>query len=76
MTHRSDDQPSFPFTARFDGACAADCGNRIHPGDTVQYVDGQLVHHGCIPTEQPEPEPRPVCPSCFMEIALNGACSC
>lgn len=36
----------------------------------------QLVHHGCVPDEKPEPEPRPVCPTCFMEIALNGACAC
>ena len=65
-----------PFRARFDGVCAAECPERLHPGDMVQYVDGQLVHHGCLPAAAPEPEPRPVCPSCFMEIALNGACSC
>lgn len=70
------DAPSPPFRARYDGVCAADCGNRIHPGDTAQYVEGQLVHHGCVPDEKPEPEPRPVCSTCFMEIALNGACQC
>jgi len=76
MTPRFDDEPPATWRARYDGTCAADCGFRIHPGDMVQRVDGQLVHHGCIPEEQPEPEPRPVCPTCHMEIALNGACSC
>lgn len=72
----STDRPPFPFPARYDGACAADCGNRIHPRDMIQFVEGQLVHVGCIPEEQPEPEPRPVCPTCFLEIPLNGACQC
>ena len=59
------------FTARYDGTCAAECGDRIHP------VDDQLVHVGCFPKpDEPEPEPRPTCPNCFTEIALNGACSC
>lgn len=71
-----DDEPPRPFRARYDGTCAADCPNRIHPGDMVQYVDGQLVHVGCIPDERPEPEPRPVCPACFTETALNGTWSC
>lgn len=62
------------FVAKYDGVCAAECGNRIHPGDHVRYEEGQLVHAACFPVE--EPEPRPVCRSCFMEIALNGACSC
>lgn len=75
MTPRSDDRPSFPFTARYNGACAAECGHRIHEGDMVQYVDGQLVHVGCIPDEQGL-SPRPVCPNCHTTIALNGACLC
>jgi len=70
------DGPSRPFRARRDGVCAAACGYRIHEGDMAQYVDDQLVHHGCIPDEKPEPEARPVCPTCHMEIALDGACSC
>ena len=77
MTYfRDADAAPMPFRARYNGTCAADCDHRIHEGDMVQYVDGQLVHHGCLPAAAPEPEPRPVCPSCFMEIALNGACSC
>lgn len=63
------------FTARYDGTCAAECGDRIHPGDYVRYVDDQLVHVGCFPKDD-EPEARLTCPNCFTEIALNGACSC
>jgi len=68
----------FPFPARYDGVCAADCDSRIHPGDTVQFVDGQLVHLECTARllAQPEPEPRPVCPSCWLEISVSGACGC
>ncbi|MEX8058595.1 hypothetical protein [Microbacterium sp. 16-032] len=64
------------FTARYAGRCAADCGEQIAPGDEVEFVDDQLVHDGCTPTPQAERAPRPVCPDCFTEIALNGACSC
>lgn len=70
------DAPRPPFRARYNGRCAAECGHRVHEGDMVQYVGGQLVHVGCIPDERPEPAPRHVCPSCFVEIALNGECSC
>ncbi len=65
------------FTARYDGVCAANCDMRIHPGDHVRYEGDQLVHVGCfLPEDEPEPAPRPTCPNCFTEIALNGACSC
>ncbi len=70
------DGPSRPFRARRNDVCAAECGFRIHEGDMAQYVEGQLVHHGCIPDDKPEPDPRPTCPICFTEIALNGSCSC
>ena len=61
--------------ARFNGSCAgAGCDAPIDPGDIVEYTDDQLVHEGCHPA--PERPPRPVCSVCFMEIALNGACSC
>lgn len=66
---------SAPFTARYAGPCAG-CEERIFGGDEVWFVDDQLVHVGCMPAPEREPDPRPVCPTCFMEIALNGACSC
>lgn len=39
------------FRAKFDGVCAAECGNRIHPGDLVRYEDDQLVHVECVPAD-------------------------
>lgn len=64
------------FTAKYDGTCAAECGERVHPGDRVKYVDDQLVHEGCVPAQVVERAPRPVCPECFTETAVNGACAC
>jgi hypothetical protein len=61
------------FLARLNSPCAG-CDDPIDPGDIVEYFEDELVHEGCRP--QPAPAPRPVCPICFMEIALNGACSC
>lgn len=70
----------YPFPARYDGVCAAGCDSRIHPGDSVQFIEDQLVHIECtarlLAQPEPEPEPRPTCPKCFTEIALNGACLC
>ena len=63
------------FPALYPGKCAADCG-WINPGDDVEWVDGHLVHVECMPEPEVERKPRPVCPECFTEIALNGACQC
>ncbi len=63
------------FPARYPGRCGG-CDQGIQPGDEVEYVDEQLVHAGCIPMPEVETEPRPVCPTCFTTIALNGACLC
>lgn len=38
---------SRPFTAAYGGPCAADCGERIHPGDWVAYVGDELMHEDC-----------------------------
>lgn len=59
---------SATFSARYDGVCAAACGNRIHPGDRVRYEDDALVHDECAPkpdrlTIQPG---EVVCPDCFL----------
>lgn len=66
------------FTAKYSGRCAADCGHPITPGDTVEYVDGELVHDGCTPAAaaEVEREAHPVCPLCWTEEAVNGACAC
>lgn len=64
------------FTARFGGRCAAECGERIKPGDVVEYVDDQLVHEGCVPAPVMERPAREQCPDCFTERSVTGACMC
>lgn len=41
------------FPARYDGTCAASCGDRIHPGDPVRYDGDRLVHDQCAPARDP-----------------------
>lgn len=55
-----------PFPARFDGVCAADCGDRIHPGDMVRYEDDQLVHVECAPKPDPLESSEVVCGVCWL----------
>lgn len=62
--------------ARRFSTCPA-CERTIAIGDliTPDEYDGAgatWVHEKC----PPEPEPRPVCMVCFMELALNGSCGC
>lgn len=57
------------FPARYDGVCAAQCGNRIHPGDPVRYDDNdKLRHDECTPKRDPlELAPNEVvCGSCWL----------
>jgi hypothetical protein len=66
---------SRPFAARYGGPCAADCGERIHAGDEVVYVDDELMHTGCVPYGDHPADPRPgpaACPSCWTVHA--GEC--
>lgn len=64
---------SRPFTARFGGACAADCGDRISPGDEVAYIADELMHAECAGAEPPAPRPEPApCPRCWTVHA--GEC--
>jgi len=62
--------------ARFAGECPA-CDQEIRMGDAIRRdpLDGggeSWVHARC----PAEVKPRPVCTSCFMEIALSGECGC
>lgn len=59
-----------PFTAKFSGRCAADCGDPIRPGDDVQYLADELFHTECsghhpAPPPRPRPEPAP-CGACHL----------
>ncbi|MFF3029127.1 hypothetical protein [Microbacterium sp. NPDC057944] len=64
------------FRAKYNGVCGNDCGDRIHEGDEVEYVENVLVHVHCQPSDEDDPGPRPVCMTCWTTIALNGACLC
>lgn len=53
------------FRAMYNDTCAADCGERIHPGDEVMYrgegADRELVHVECA-TEDGRPSPFDIGP--------------
>lgn len=51
------------------------CKGFIKPGEqTIDTVDG-LSHYDCWAVAD-DPAPRPVCPSCFLEITPAGSCGC
>lgn len=63
------------FLAKYASVCPGQgCEDPIDIGDIVEWVEGHVVHEGCMPP--PEVKPRPVCTDCWMEVALNGSCSC
>ena len=62
--------------AQYAGVCFA-CEGSIRIGEliTPDPLDGAAetwMHARC----PADPPPRPVCTSCFMEIAISGACGC
>lgn len=61
------------FEASYGGRCAL-CPRGIREGDSVQYVDDELVHADCA-ENPPRPAPvQPMCPECFTELPLTGVC--
>lgn len=65
---------SRPFEAQYSGECE-ECGERFPPGETIRIVGtGAPVHDVC-PDDAPVPG-RQVCPRCFTEKAVTGACGC
>lgn len=57
--------------AQLESTCV-DCDQRIRVGQPIVLAGGAgWVHDEC-----PQMKPRPVCPSCFMEIPPSGVCSC
>ncbi len=56
------------FPARYDGRCAADCEDRVHPGDMIRKTDDGIVHDQCAPPRDPtELGPREVvCGTCWL----------
>jgi len=70
------DVVSAVIDARRVSVCGA-CEGTIHVGDriTPDPLDGAAatwIHEHCPAVRAP----RPVCTSCFMEIALSGSCGC
>lgn len=62
------------FTAQYPGLCDR-CDGTVRPGDEAAYdrTEGNsraLVHAAC----PAPPEPRAVCPSCFIELPVSGVC--
>ena len=62
---------SAPFIARFGGRCPA-CESGIHPGEEVEYTEGNLVHSDCsdAPGEPIEGA------ACFLRRSPSGDCGC
>jgi hypothetical protein len=60
------------FEAKYGGKCA-NCGEDIRPGDSVRYLDGELVHvgHGVSRDTASRIGARAkravVCTDCFLE---------
>lgn len=46
--------PPRTFEARFDSECAR-CGGDIEAGDIVEWLDDDVVHHGCKAPFRPQP---------------------
>ena len=62
------------FTAKFPGECR-DCGEEIRPGETVEFDDDRnLLHVLCPEDATLYGKPKPVCPSCFVELPKTGRC--
>lgn len=62
------------MTAAYASWCTA-CWQRVKEGDLiVRAVDGAWVHEAC--PEAAIVAERPVCGTCFLEVAVNGACGC
>lgn len=67
------------FEARYPGRCRA-CPDPIEVGDDLVMTDEGAVHFGCAGDRAAVAArvtmPREVCPRCFTEKAVNGACAC
>ena len=62
------------FLANFDGRCS-ECPEPIKRGDEVRFVD-HVLQHGHCPDHEPVQVERDVCPACFTERSVTGACAC
>lgn len=65
---------SRPFEAQYPGECE-ECGERFPPGTTIRITSGSAAVHDICPDDEPSPH-REVCPCCFTEQSVSGACAC
>lgn len=65
--------PAVNIEAWYDTDCG-DCDTRVKKGQTIQLRDGEWCHAVC-PNVLASLE-RLVCPTCFTELSLSGACAC
>lgn len=67
------------FEARYPGRCPA-CEDAIEVGDDLAYDEDVVVHFVCVgrtATHQAaSKKPREVCPRCFTQKSVSGACIC
>jgi hypothetical protein len=61
------------FTAKYSGGrCAASCGEPIIEGETLTYVDDQLVHIDCATSHVLRERVQPtICPDCFLTLPCD-----
>lgn len=68
------------FEAKIRSECPAGCGEPIEVGDEVRWAyDGQrerVIHAGCDLIVEKRLEAGSVCPRCFTEKSVSGACAC
>ena len=63
------------FEARYPGRCAA--GDEISVGDILAYdSDRQGIHVECADYPDRPKKRGEICPRCFTEKSLTGACAC
>lgn len=68
------------LTARWQTACAAECGRPIEPGEDMERAGEGWVHASCDPDVIPSiieaGIEHPVCPRCWLERSVDGSCGC
>ena len=61
--------------ASWHGRCGV-CDGTIRPGEFCRQVEGEIAHSTCVGSSRIEPITRAVCPECFTEVSVSGACLC
>jgi hypothetical protein len=62
------------FEAQYRGVCSG-CGEPFAPGELIERAGMTYEHAGVCPEQRPV-KVGAVCPKCFIEKSLTGACGC